>query len=796
MSSTIETWFASRGWKPLAFQQEAWDAYYEGESGLISVPTGSGKTYAATLAAIAEGLPKSKLSILYLTPLRALARDIALSLQNACDALAPGHQVEIRTGDTSSYRKTKQLKKTPSVMVTTPESLAVLLCQKNAREILGNLKLVVTDEWHELLGSKRGCFTELLLARLRVLCPKLRTWALSATIGNLNDALHAALGADQPGKMIHSETKRPVDIEVVVPRGGEWIPWGGHLGLYCLEEVLEKLDPAESTILFTNTRNQAERWYQALSIIKDDWAGTLALHHGSLHAKERERVEAGVKEGSIRIVVATSSLDLGVDFPSVDRVFQIGSPKNIARMVQRAGRTRHRPGERSQLFFVPSQLLECAEIEAVRKAISEGQVESKLMLDRPFDVLAQHLVTLACEMGFTAEEAYAEVSSAASYRNLGPKEFAWVLEFLERGGEALKGYPEYQKIKMAEDGLYRISSPRVGRLHKMNLGTIQENADLEVRFLRGGRIGRMEENYISRLKIGDKFFFAGKALELVRLDEKGALVRRAKTAPDQMPKWMGGRMPLSEALCAELRPLLASYGREAPYGLSRLLNSQAERSAVPTDSQVLLETWKSKDGHHLYVYPFEGRIVHEALAALFAYRLVKEDKNTFSLSVNEYGFELLSAKPIDFAQTFTKKILDPYGVDEDILKSLNHTELEKRQFREIARIGGLLYSRYPGKRKTIRQLQSSASLLFDVIRDIDPGNLLLAQARREVLDLQFEITRLEHALDRMRGSQFLWKHLDKPSPFSVALMLERLSTRISNESLKDRVERMRKQWLA
>lgn len=779
----------------MPFQQAAWDAFFEGESGLLAVPTGSGKTYAATLAAIAEGLPKNKLSILYLTPLRALARDISLSLQEALDALAPGHKVETRTGDTSSHKKAKQLTKVPSVMVTTPESLAVLLCQKNAAEMFSHLKLVVADEWHELLGTKRGVFTELLLARLRFLRPDLRTWALSATIGNLDDALRAAVGEGREGRMIRGDYRRPVDIEVVVPKGGEWIPWGGHLGLYCLEEVLEYLDPADSTILFTNTRNQAERWYQALSIIKEEWGDQLALHHGSLHAKERERVEAGVKDGSIRLVVATSSLDLGVDFPAVDKVFQIGSPKNVARMVQRAGRTRHRPGERSRLFFVPSQLLECAEIEAVRAAINAGEVESKPLLDRPFDVLAQHLVTLACEMGFTAKEAFREVKSAASYRNIEPREFDWVLDFLEKGGGALGAYPEYRKIERGEDGVFRVAAPRITRLHKMNLGTIHENADMEVRFLRGGKIGRMEENYVSRLEPGDRFYFAGRSLELVRIDDKGAVVKKAKTAPDTMPAWQGGRMPLSETLCAELRPLLGSYAREAPYGLSRLLVQQAERSAVPKDAEVLLETWKSKDGSHLFVYPFEGRLVHEALASLFAYRLARRDRNTFSISVNEYGFELLSAKEIDFPAVFRDSLLAPQGVDEDILSSLNHTELEKRQFREIARIGGLLYTRYPGKKKTMRQLQSSAGLLFEVIRDHDPGNLLLAQARREVLESQFQLARLENALERMRASRFLWQKLDKPSPFSFALMLERLSTRISTESLKDRVERMRAEWL-
>ena len=794
MSGTIEKWFATKGWRPLRFQEEAWEAYYEGESGLLAVPTGSGKTYAATLAAIAEGLPKGKLSILYLTPLRALARDIASSLQEALDALAPGHLVETRTGDTSTYRKARQLTKIPSVLVTTPESLAVLFCQKDSAEMFANLKLVVADEWHELLGTKRGVFAELLLARLRYLSPKLRTWALSATIGNLDDALRAAVGTEVKGRLLRGDLQRPVDIEVVVPRGGEWIPWGGHLGLYCLEEVLEHLDPKDSTILFTNTRNQAERWYQALSIVKEEWGKQLALHHGSLDAKERERVETGVKDGSIRIVVATSSLDLGVDFPAVDKVFQIGSPKNVARMVQRAGRARHRPGERSRLFFVPAQLLECAEIEAVRAAIADGSVESRPLLDRPFDVLAQHLVTLGVEMGFTEEEAFAEVKSAASYAGLEAKEFRWVLDFLEKGGGALSAYPEYRKLTRRE-GYYFVAATRIARLHKMNLGTIHESANMEVRFLKGGRLGRMEEMYLTRLEPGDRFYFAGRSLELVRLDDKGALVRRAKGAPDQMPAWQGGRMPLSETLCAELRPLLARYARKAPYGLGRLLSQQEERSAVPGESELLLETWKSKDGHHLFVYPFEGRLVHEALASLVAFRLARHERNTFSVSVNEYGFELLSSKPLNFRQVFTKDILTPREVDEDIMLSLNHTELEKRQFREIARIGGLLYSRYPGKRKNMRQLQSSASLLFEVIREHDAGNLLVAQARREVLEQQFELDRLSHALERILASRFLWRDLDQPSPLAFALMLERLSTRISTESLKDRIERMREAWL-
>lgn len=803
-------WFAGRGWKPFAFQKEAWNAYLAGGSGLIHATTGTGKTYAAWLGPLVEWLaetggaisPTSEapLRVMWVTPLRALAADTVTALQRPLTDLAIPWTLETRTGDTSATVRNRQRTRLPTVLVTTPESLSLMLTRADAQEQFRALRLVIVDEWHELLGSKRGVQAELALARLRVWRPELRTWGLSATLGNLETAQVVLQGGAARMQsvaplLIAGRQQKRIEVDSFIPTTLERFPWVGHLGLRFVPQVVEALESSQSSLVFTNTRSQTEMWYQALLKARPDWAGQIALHHGSIATESRQWVEDGLRTGQLKAVVCTSSLDLGVDFSPVERVLQIGSPKGVARLIQRAGRSGHDPHRTSRVTFVPTHALELVEAAALRDAIAAGHLEGRQPGDRPLDVLIQHAVTIAVGGGFTRDELLGEVRQSASFAELSETEWDWVLDFITRGGPALHAYPDYHKV-MLQDGRYVVTDARIARQHRMSIGTITSDAMLSVQYLSGGRLGAVEESFLAKLAPGDRFTIAGKTVELVSVRDMTVWVRRAAGKDTgRIPRWGGGRMPLSSELSAAIRERLAAAGRGEFHGpemtaVRPLLELQQRWSHLPGPTELLIEEVRSREGHHLYFYPFAGRLVHEGLASLVAWRLARQQPITFSMSANDYGFELLSpvAAPLDAA--LGQGLFDSEGLIDDIERSLNAAEMGKRQFREVARIAGLVFQGYPGSHKTARQLQASTGLLYDVFANYDPDNLLLAQARQEVLERQLEHSRLVVTLAAIRAGTIVRRRCERFTPLAFPLMVDRLRERLSSEKLADRIQRM------
>jgi len=804
--AAMESWFSGHGWQPFPFQREVWSAYQNGESGLVHAATGTGKTYAAWLAPLLEwmreqsgGAPRSRgappLRVLWITPLRALAADTAEALEDPLRALALPWTLETRTGDTRPAMRARQRRKLPTALITTPESLSLLLSWENSADLFADLQLVVVDEWHELMGTKRGVQVELALARLRSLRPGLRTWGLSATIGNLEAARSSLLGCRPgPSRLVRGVESKEVIVDALIPPVVERFPWAGHLGTQMLTQVVAAVEEGESAIVFTNTRSQTEIWYQALLQARPDWAGTIALHHGSLARKSRDWVEDGLRSGRLRCVVATSSLDLGVDFSPVDRVLQIGSPKGVARLLQRAGRSGHRPGAVSRVTCVPTNVLELIEVAAARDGVKAGAVESRVAVERPLDVLVQHLVTVALGGGFRSEHLLDEVRGTRSYEQLRDDEWQWALDFVTRGGEALQAYPEYARVEHA-DGFYSMHDPQMARRHRMAIGTIVGDAHITVQYLGGSRLGSVEESFIARLKPGDRFIFAGKPLEFVRVRDMKAWVRRAASVRGAIPRWMGSRMPLSGELAAALRKRL----EEAAQGVYRdpemeairpILEVQARWSRIPAASELLIEQVKTREGHHLFIFPFEGRLVHEGLAALLAYRLSRIRPISFTMASNDYGFELLSPERAPLEEALGRGLLAAENLLHDVPASLNATEMARRQFREIARVAGLIFPGYPHAGKTARQLQASSGLFFDVFTRYDPSNLLLNQAHREVLERQLESSRLGRTLERLSRAGLVVTSPTRTPPLAFPLLVDRTRDRVSSESLVDRVRRM------
>ncbi|MDM0033044.1 ligase-associated DNA damage response DEXH box helicase [Variovorax sp. J22P271] len=824
----LDAWFAARGWKAFKFQRAVWKAVAQGRSGLLHATTGAGKTYAVWLGALlAFGAPPKRpggkrppvappLMVLWLTPMRALAADTLRALQQALDAAAAEMQpwsAGARSGDTGSAERSAQNQRLPTVLVTTPESLSLLLARADAREVLGTLRMVVVDEWHELLGNKRGVQVQLALARLRRWNDGLCVWGMSATLGNLEEAMRTLLGP-QEGVLVQGEVPKQLVVDSLLPGRAERFPWGGHLGLMMLPQVIEEIAASPTTLVFTNTRSQSEIWYQAMLEARPDWAGQIALHHGSLDRSVREWVELGLKSGELKAVVCTSSLDLGVDFLPVERVLQIGSPKGVARLLQRAGRSGHAPGRPSRITLVPTHSIEMVEGAAARAAIAAGHIESRSSPEQPLDVLVQHLVTVALGGGFVPEALYEEVRSTAAYAALSRDSWQWCLDFVSQGGASLAAYPDYRRAVPDAQGVWRVPDARLARRHRMNIGTIVSDASLSVQFLGGARIGSVEEGFVARMKPGDCFLFGGRLLELVRIHDMTAWVRRASGKRAAVPRWNGGRMPLSSTLAdAVVQQLaLADQGRyETPelQCVRPLLEIQQRWSALPTPDTLLAEVLKSREGWHLFLYPFGGRPVHLGLANLIAWRIAQHQPRTFSIAVNDYGFELLSATEVDWPALLPQVLvaghdsaaLDAIAHDDErtallheVLASLNATELARRRFREIARVSGLIFQGYPGEKRSNKQLQASSSLFYEVFRKYDPANRLLQQAEAELLAQELEIGRLRASLARMRAQRLVLRMLAKPTPFAFPLMVERFREKLSNENVADRIARMVQQF--
>ncbi|MEO6364926.1 MAG: ligase-associated DNA damage response DEXH box helicase [Luteimonas sp.] len=812
----LAAWFDAQGWKPLPFQREVWQRYVDGESGLLHTPTGSGKTLAAFGGPLLEALALApspaqrertgarvrskdgaggRIKVLWITPLRSLAADTLRALREPINALGLDWVVGMRTGDASARDKRLARAGKLDVLVTTPESLALLLSYPDTAPQLANLRCVIVDEWHELLPSKRGVLLQLCLARLRALSPPLRLWGLSATLGNLEQARDVLLPHVPHAPIVSGVKPRTLKIETLLPEEGERFPWAGHLGLSQLQRVLQRMLAVRTSLLFTNTRAQAELWHQALAAVWPEDPGTLALHHGSLDPKLRAAAELGLRDGRLRCVVATSSLDLGVDFPAVDQVLQIGSPKGVARLLQRAGRAKHRPGEAGHVVCVPSHALELVEYAAARSAIALGAIEARRPLMLCLDVLAQHCVTLALGGGFDARVLLAEVRGTHAYAALDDATWQAVLDFIVQGGAALSSYPDFCRVLIGDDGVYRVEDRRIALRHRLSIGTITSDGSVSVKFLRGGGLGSVEEAFVGRLRRGDRFQFAGRLLELVRLEDMTAYVRVATSGDGTVPKWLGGRMPLSSELGQEVeRMFTAAHASPEMRAIAPLLQLQQAMSALPAPETLLAETVKARDGRHLFIYPFAGRQVHEGMGSLLSLRWGRVFANSFSFAANDYGLVLSPANDVRIDVDTLRSLLSPDGLLDDLRASLNLGELARRQFREIARIAGLLPPSLPGRApRSMRQLQASSGLIFDVLQRFDPGHLLLAQAEREVFATQLEVSHLAETLQSCSRRTLALHAPGSLTPLAFPLWAEGVRGQLSTEDWKTRVRRVAEQ---
>ena len=806
-----QRWFAARGWTPFAFQRAVWAHIAQGESGLLHATTGAGKTHAVWIGALdhfatAAPSPKPKgrkptappLTVLWVTPMRALAADTARALSEPVRDLGLDWTIGIRSGDTSAAQRARQSRRLPTALITTPESLSLLLARDDARTLFADLRLVVVDEWHELIGNKRGVQLQLALARLRRWQPALLTWGLSATLGNLDEALEVLL-PQGGGHLVRGAETKTLVVDTLLPSGIERFPWAGHMGLRLLPQVVAELEPAATSLVFANTRAQAETWFQAILAARPDWAGLIAVHHGSLDRKVREWVEEALKDGRLKAVVCTSSLDLGVDFLPVERTLQIGSPKGVARLIQRAGRSGHAPGRPSRVTIVPTNSLELVEAVAARDAVTHRDLEPRTSPHKPLDVLVQHLVTVALGGGFEPDALVDEVRTAFAYRDLTDDEWAWALDFVRHGGPSLQAYPDYRRAVPDAHGVWRVPDAHLARRHRMSIGTIVSDASMVLKFWsRGGSgkaLGTIEESFIARLKPGDRLLFGGRVLQLVRVHEMTAYVRKSSGRQAAIPRWNGGRMPLSSELARAVVARFDAASQGAFEGpemrlVRPLLDLQLRWSGLPTRRTLLAEALRSREGWHLFLYPFAGRNVHLGLSSLLAWRLGQLRPNTFSIAVNDYGFELLSAIPMDWESELTPALFDTEHLLHDVVHSLNAGQLAQRRFREIARIAGLVFAGVPGMPKGARQLQASSSLFYDVFRKYEPDNRLLGQAQQEVLRQELEVDRLDQTLRTLQGLTLDWRRLERPTPLAFPLLVTRMRESSSSEKLADRIARM------
>jgi len=827
---TICDWLAKNGKQPFVFQQQTWQHIINGKSGLVNAPTGCGKTFSVFLGSLIYFINhhpnnyKTKknngLQLIWVTPLRALAKDIGRAMEEVIEELGMSWKIGIRNGDTHTAERARQKKQMPEVLLITPESLHLLLAQKGYAEMFRSLKIIAVDEWHELLGSKRGVQVELAVSRLvgslvsgvrsqekdtsgsRLTAhdSRLSIWGISATIGNLDEAKEVLLSPlRKEGVIIKAGMQKKIEVESIIPDEIEKYPWAGHLGIKLAHKIIPIIQQSRTTLIFINTRGMSETWYQTLLTVCPDLAGSIALHHSSIDRELRTWIEDNLHSGNLKAVVCTASLDLGVDFRPVETVIQVGSPKGVARFLQRAGRSGHSPDAVSKIYFLPTHSLELMEAAALKSAMAENLIESRPPMMLCYDVLLQYLNTIAISDGFLPDETYKEVTSTFCYRDLAKDEWLQILHFITEGGNAMQQYDDFKKVEI-ENGVYKINSRKVAMRHRMHIGTIVSDTMLKVKFMTGGYIGVIEEYFISRLEPGDVFTLAGRNLEFILIKDMTALVKKSNSKKSMVPSWNGGRMPLSANLGKKLRATLDEAGdlnRESGIielqVLRPLFDLQQQLSHVPKANELLIEQIETKDGFHLFVYPFEGRLVHEAMAAILAYRISRITPITFSFAMNDYGFELLSDQPIPVDDTNVYELFSPADLLNDIQRSVNSTEMAKRKFRDVAVIGGLIFQGMPGERKKARHLQSSASLLFKVFSEYDAGNLLLRQSYQEVLDQQMEEVRLRDMLERIQQSKIIITFPQQLTPFCFPIKVDSMREDLSSEKLEDRVRKMQQQ---
>ncbi|RZS99053.1 ligase-associated DNA damage response DEXH box helicase [Aquimarina brevivitae] len=801
-------WFDQQGWKAFPFQKQTWEAFMKGKNGLLNAPTGSGKTYALWVPVVLNYIKnnpdyktkhKKGLKAIWITPLRALSQEIKQAAERFADDLGTQMTVGIRTGDTDQKERAKQKRNMPDLLITTPESLQLLLASKGYDKTFKNCEAIIIDEWHELLGTKRGVQIELALSRLKSINSSIRIWGISATIGNLEQAQQVLLGPESKSfvnsTLIKANLNKKIKVESIIPKEMETFPWRGHLGIHLLDEVIPIIKKSKTTLLFTNTRSQCEIWFQKILAQYPEFAGEIAMHHGSINKETRLWVEQAIRNESLTAVVCTSSLDLGVDFAPVETIIQIGGPKGVARFLQRAGRSGHQPGKTSVIYFLPTHAIELVEASALQEAVKENTVEDRIPYLNSFDVLIQYLTTLAVSDGFHPEEIFPEIKSTFCYQALTDDQWNWILGFITVGSQSLQNYDEYKKVEILDDGLFKINNRGTAMRHRLQIGTIVSDAVLTVKYLKGGYIGSIEEWFISKLKPGDVFTFAGRNLELVRIKEMKVLVRKSTKKTSKVPSWMGGRLTLTSQMSALLRQELykASANQASSNelkALSHIFKEQQKESIIPAEEQFLIETFKTREGYHAIFYPFEGRFVHEALGSLIAYRISLLSPISFSIAFNDYGFELLSDQEIDMQAVLDNNLFTMQDLHQDLQKSLNATEMARRKFRDIAVISGMVFTGYPNKLLKSKHLQSSSQLLFNVFRDFEADNLLYQQAFIETFEHQLEEGRLAEALLRIEGQTIIWKSCSKPTPFSFPIITDRLREKLSSEKLEDRIKKM------
>ena len=795
----IQRWLKEKGMTPFTFQKETWQRFSNGYSGMVVAPTGFGKTYSVFIATLIDFFNhpknyKTGLKLLWVTPLRSLAKDLARAMQEAVDEIGLDWTVEVRNGDTDAKQKQRQSKAMPDILLVTPESLHLLLAQKDNQRFFKNLKCIAVDEWHELLSSKRGVMVELALAVLKHRHPQIQIWGITATIGNLDQALDVLIPQDKKRTKVVAKEEKKIDILSVYPPEVEVLPWAGHLGGKLVDQVVPIILESQSTLVFTNTRSQAEMWYQLLLEAYPDFAGQIALHHSSIDANLRQWVEQNLGSGALKAVVSTSSLDLGVDFKPVDTVIQVGSSKGVARFMQRAGRSGHSPFEVSKIYFVPTHSLELIEVSALKEAVKNKVIEGREPFVLAYDVLVQFLVTLALGGGFYSDEMYPVIKNTYAFSEINEDEWQWLMYFITQGGKTGKNYEEFHKVVRKDDGKLVVEKRKIGMLHRMNIGAIVSDSMMKVKFMSGGYIGMVEEFFISKLHKGDKFVLAGRVLEYVMIKEMTVYVR-SSSGKAITPSWLGGRLPLSSNLSSFLRKKLADalspHAREKELKfLHPLIVAQTENSHIPQEDEFLVEKIKTREGSHLFFYPFEGRLVHEVMSALIAYRISKLYPISFSMAMNDYGFELFSDKEIQLTEEELHQVLSKDNLMQDVISSVNAAEMARRKFRDIAVISGMVVQTMPGRQVNNRSLQASSGIIFSVLEDYDPDNLLLRQAYTEVFNQQLEEVRLRAAFERIHQSKIIYIHSDKFTPLSFPIKVDSLRQSLSSEDLATRIRKM------
>ena len=818
----IRAWFEKQSMYPFSFQEETWQHILNNESGIVNAPTGCGKTFSVFIGSLIKFINQhpeqyqtkknNGLQLLWITPLRALAKDIGRAMEEVITALNMQWKIGIRNGDTTTNERAKQKRQMPEVLIITPESLHLLLAQKGYAELFQTLKIIAVDEWHELMGSKRGVQVELALNRivnsqLSMANTTPTIWGISATIGNLEEAKEVLLATlKRPGVIVKAELKKQIIVESILPDEIEKYPWAGHLGIKLIDKITPIIHQSKTTLIFINTRGMSERWYQELLTHAPDLAGAIALHHGSIEQELRFWVEEALHSAKLKAVVCTASLDLGVDFRPVETVIQVGSPKGVSRFLQRAGRSGHSPDAVSKIYFLPTHSLELVEATALKSAIDENLIESKEPMLLCFDVLTQYLNTLAVSDGFAPDDIFKEIKQTYCFAEMTEDEWDEVMQFIVEGGKALQQYDDYKKMEFI-GGKYKITSRRLAMRHRMNIGTIVSDLMLKVKMVSGGYIGMIEEYFITRLQEGDSFIIAGRNVELVQIKDMTVLVRKSNSKKTIVPSWNGGRMSLTANLGRKLRETFNEVSALSISGLSKwpeaspelqhlksLFDLQKQLSHIPKADELLIEQHESDDGYHLLVYPFEGRNVHEAMSAILAYRIGKLFPLTFSIAMNDYGFELLSDQPIPVDDTNIEDFFSLEHLTADIQRSVNATEMARRKFRDIAVIGGLIVQTAPGEQKKARHLQASASLLFNVFAEYDSKNVLLKQSYQEVFTQQMEEVRLRDAFTRINQSRIILKFPERFTPLSFPIIADGLNrNNLSTEKMEDRIKRMQLQ---